>query len=241
MTLHLIQLHPDMPRLVRWATHAGVLARDGDDDLGYALHALLTAAFDTLAPHPFALLRDTRRPATLLAYTPHDATALQERAAAFALPEAVAALGLETLTAKAMPARFAVGRRLGFSLRVRPTVRTDRDGDRNAAREVDAFLAAVTGTDPGAGPERSEVYREWLQRRLEEGGAMAETLSLEAFRLSAVYRRDKARKLHRSLGPDASFTGTLIVREPDAFATMLERGVGRHRAFGFGMLLLRPA
>jgi len=30
------------------------------------------------------------------------------------------------------------------------------------------------------------------------------------------------------------------VRDPTGFAALLARGVGRHRAFGFGMLLLRP-
>ena len=241
MTLHLIQLCPDVPRLVRWATAQGVLPREGEDDLGYALHALLAAAFDTLAPRPFVLLRDGRRPATLLAYSTADATALREQATAFALPETIAALGLETLAGKAMPARFAAGRRLGFSLRVRPMIRADRDGDRAKAREVDAFLSAVTGTGPDAGPSRAEVYQDWLLRRLEEGGATGETLTLTAFRLAAVYRRDQARKLRRSLGPDASFTGSLVVRDPENFAALLTRGVGRHRAFGFGMLLLRPA
>lgn len=241
MTQHLIQLRPDMPRLVRWATNQGVLAREGEDDLGYALHALLAATFDSLAPQPFTLLRDARRPATLLAYAAHDAAALRERAASFALPETTDAIGLETLASKAMPERFATGRRLGFSLRVRPTVRTDRDGARDAVREVDAFLAAVTCTSPSGGPERAEVYRNWLLRRLTDGGAAGEELTMVAFRLSPVWRRDAARKLRRSLGPDASFTGTLVVRDPDAFAAMLARGVGRHRAFGFGMLLLRPA
>jgi CRISPR system Cascade subunit CasE len=41
--------------------------------------------------------------------------------------------------------------------------------------------------------------------------------------------------------PDAVFEGRLAVADPDAFRARLARGVGRHRAFGFGMLLLRPA
>jgi CRISPR system Cascade subunit CasE len=42
--------------------------------------------------------------------------------------------------------------------------------------------------------------------------------------------------------PDATFRGTLRVDDPARFAAAaLARGVGRHRAFGFGMLLLRPA
>ncbi|MEQ8964701.1 MAG: type I-E CRISPR-associated protein Cas6/Cse3/CasE [Azospirillaceae bacterium] len=41
--------------------------------------------------------------------------------------------------------------------------------------------------------------------------------------------------------PDAVFEGVLRVDDPAAFAALLARGVGRHRAFGFGMLLLAPA
>ena len=40
--------------------------------------------------------------------------------------------------------------------------------------------------------------------------------------------------------PDALFTGEITVADPEAFCRLLARGVGRHRAFGFGMLLLRP-
>lgn len=261
MTLHLIQLRPDMPRLMRWAAGNGVLPRD-DDDLGYALHAVLKACYADLSPAPFALLRDGvaaapaatslrdtedwRTRGMLLAYSPHDAAALQAQAAAFALPEAIAALGLEHIAGKAMPDRFAAGRRLGFRVRVRPMVRTDRDGDRKRSREVDAFLAAVAGTPPDEGPSRADIYRDWLTHRLAEGGAGVEALTLEAFRLSQVHRRTQpqdgqGRRLRRQSGPDAGFAGTLTVRDPERFAALLARGVGRHRAFGFGMLLLRPA
>jgi CRISPR system Cascade subunit CasE len=41
--------------------------------------------------------------------------------------------------------------------------------------------------------------------------------------------------------PVARITGTLQVETADAFAHLIARGIGRHRAFGFGMLLLRPA
>lgn len=261
MTLHLIQLRPDMPRLMRWASGNGVLPH-ADDDLGYALHAVLSACFADLSPAPFALLRDGgaaapmatcardtedwRTQGMLLAYSAHDATALTAQAAAFALPDAIAALGIDRLAGKAMPERFAAGRRLGFRVRVRPTVRTDRDGDRKRTREMDAFLAAVAGTAAGEGPSRSDAYRDWLARHLAESGADIEALTLQAFRLSQVHRRThpeagQARSLRRQVGPDATFSGTLTVRDPEQFAALLARGVGRHRSFGFGMLLLRPA
>jgi CRISPR system Cascade subunit CasE len=229
-----------MPRLIRWADTQGVLPRDGDDDLGYALHAVLRATFDSLAPRPFTLLLDPSGPPTLLAYSSRSAKELRGHAATFALPEAVQAIGLDTLADKIMPDNYATGRRLGFRVRVRPTVRTDREGDRTKVREVDAFLAAIEGTAVGEGPGRDVVYRDWLTNRLAQGGAAVERLSVDAFRLAQIHRRDSNRRLRRSPGPEASFTGVLIVRDPEEFATFLARGVGRHRAFGFGMLLLRP-
>jgi CRISPR system Cascade subunit CasE len=240
MTLHMLQMQPEMGQLVRWAEARHLLPRRGEDDLGYALHALLTAAFGELAPKPFALRRDPARPATLLAYSARNPVELREHAATFADPDVVAALQLDRMAIKAMPESFAVGRRLGFSLRVRPTVRTDRDGDRNRVREVDAFLAAVQGTPPGAGPDRGTVYQTWLADRLTTGGAVAEQLTLDAFQLSDVQRRGRDRSLGLRRGPDAVFSGVLRVTDPEVFIGLLTRGVGRHRAFGYGMLLLRP-
>jgi CRISPR system Cascade subunit CasE len=37
------------------------------------------------------------------------------------------------------------------------------------------------------------------------------------------------------------FSGLLQVEDAAAFTALLARGIGRHRAFGFGMLLLKPA
>lgn len=241
MTLHLLKLQPDMVRMGRWARDHRLLLARGDEDMGYILHALLAAAFGDLAPKPFMLQQDASRPAALLAYSVREPDELRDHAASFAEPDALAALGVDGLAAKAMPERFAKARRLGFAVRARPTVRTDRDGQRDKVREVDAFLAAVTGTEPGAGPERGVVYRDWLAQRLRAGGAEPEGIGMDSFRLSDVLRRGQGRALQARRGPDASFTGVLRVTEPNAFAALLGRGVGRHRAFGYGMLLLRPA
>ena len=42
------------------------------------------------------------------------------------------------------------------------------------------------------------------------------------------------------MAPDATIHGTLRVSDPDRFAEALRRGVGRHRTYGYGMVLLRP-
>lgn len=66
------------------------------------------------------------------------------------------------------------------------------------------------------------------------------------FSLSTVVRRsalqnEGGRPKTPVQGPDAVFTGVLQVQDPTAFAALVARGIGRHRAFGFGMLLLKPA
>jgi CRISPR system Cascade subunit CasE len=139
-----------------------------------------------------------------------------------------------------MPATWRAGDRFGFEVRVRPILRTDKDGNRERTREVDAFL-----TSP-AGSNRGEVYTAWLRERMADGGAQIERAHLKAFRLSRVSRRgsakeDSPRVLRQATGPEATFTGILSVHDAEAFAGLLARGIGRHRAFGFGMLLLRPA
>lgn len=243
MTLTMLQAEPDMARLTRWADGAGLLPTRAQADIGYTLHALLHAVFADMAPKPFVLLRDAARPARLLAYSVHDETALRLQAASFAEPAALSALGgLDRLEMKRMPEAFPAGHRLGFSVRVRPTIRRDRDGDRTKVREVDAFLAATEGSQPGEGPGRGDVYKAWLLRHMADGGAQPEQLTLDGFLLGAAQRRDAARVLQvRRSMPEATFSGVLRVVDPDAFAAQLRRGVGRHLSFGFGMLLLRPA
>jgi len=233
----MLQMEPDMMRLARWAKSNGVLPRDGDDDLGYALHALLAACFADAAPKPFTLQPRPGAP-HILAYAAMDADGLRAHALEFALPKALEAINIDSLVSKRMPETFATGRELGFTVRVRPMVRTDRDGNRNRAREIDAFEAAHD-------MPRATVYGDWLKRRMADGGCAVATLSLAGLQRTPVFRRDRDRALRRlggrQGGPDATFSGILRVTEPDKFHDLLARGVGRHRAFGFGMLLLRPA
>lgn len=234
MSLTLLQCHPDPRRLAAWATRFGLTA--GGDDLGYAVHTLLATAFGEAAPKPFRHFDDARG---LLAYSTQDADSLQ-LAAQTAVPEVHAALGLERFATRRFPSEWAAGRRLAFELRVRPVRRT-HDG-----RERDVFLAEIDKRGaPEAELSREAVYAEWLARELARGeAATVERMQLDGFKLAASLRKGSAaegrRPAQRVTGPDALFSGELSVRDPAGFAALLTRGVGRHRAFGFGMLLLRP-
>ena len=62
-------------------------------------------------------------------------------------------------------------------------------------------------------------------------------MKLAEFHLETLRRRGNARLVR----PSAVLEGTLSITDPVEFRQTLARGIGRHRAFGFGMLLLRPA
>jgi CRISPR system Cascade subunit CasE len=252
--LYMLRAAPDRPAIAAWAATQGLLGRDGE--LGYALHATLTAAFGELAPRPFRLYE--RRPRrrgdpvaddpVLYAYSRQPAMGLLEHARAFADPALWAVLGLDHLAGKPMPTTYPADRRLGFEVRVRPVRRRERQ---NGTNERDVFLIACDRVDAATPVDRAEVYTAWLDEQFATGGARLVCVSseagsrpccrLDAFRRARVARRDASRRLRWVEGPDAIMSGVLEVTEPEAFAASLARGIGRHRAFGFGMLLLRPA
>jgi CRISPR system Cascade subunit CasE len=245
----MLKLVPRLPKLATWAYARRLVERDGD--LGYALHAALTAAFGEDAPKPF-VLREPRPnarcrddvPPVIYGYGVADERTLAERAE-LAEPDVHAALGLDTLAMKPMPATWTTGRLLDFEVRIRPVVRCDRDGDRRQVRERDAFLAGLSTHADG---DRQDVYRDWLGRELGRAGTAQPvgTPRMTSFQRLRVPRRarpvaDGVRPFCAPEGPDATFEGTLQVEDGSAFEALVRRGIGRHRAFGFGMLLLRPA
>ena len=241
MRLELIRIDPDPALSARWFAAENLLSRNGEDG-GYGWHALLTAAFGReYAPKPFRVMTRRGRDPQVLAYTGVGAARLQQAAESFADPVAFEALrlGENPVLGKPMPV-FSAGRRLSFSLRVRPTVRTDRDGDRGRSAEIDAYVAALRAT-PGAPVDRKTVYDAWARQRLEAGGARVHALRFDGLDQVKVMRRDAARRPVAVEGHSADFAGVLEVADPEAFGNLLARGIGRHRAFGYGMLLLAPA
>ncbi len=234
MNLTLLQCHPNPQRLAAWATRFGLTA--GGDDLGYALHTLLASAFGEAAPKPFRYFGDARG---MLAYTTHDPDNLK-LAAQMAPPDVHATLGLERFAMRTFPHQWPDGQQFGFELRIRPVLRTPQ------GKERDVFLAALDkNAESDSELSREAVYADWLRNELARGeAATVERLQLDAFHLSASLRKGAVtsgkRPARRVAGPDAVFSGELKVRSSAGFAALLARGVGRHRAFGFGMLLLRP-
>ncbi|MGH7087827.1 MAG: type I-E CRISPR-associated protein Cas6/Cse3/CasE [Stellaceae bacterium] len=247
----LVRLLPDLPGLARAAAERGLIGRGGD--LGYALHAALRAGFGEAAPKPFVLRVESQEP-QLLGYVTDDPETVLMHAALPPVADAdlIASMRLPGLEARALPAAWRPGQTLDFEVRARPVIRTRPQGRDGPTRERDVFFAAIAGTPlpcetvpHRSWPQRERVYAEWLARELGRGDAAAvEAARLIAFRrtrvLSRPLGRDGRRRPSESEGPEALLRGRLRIKDGAGFAELLARGVGRHRAFGFGMLLLAP-
>lgn len=251
--LFLLHTRPEARLLAAWiARHHARHAR-ATADLGDALHGLLRAAFGEHVPQPYRYLDERQG---LLAYTKLGPESMREHVA-LADPEAAQALGLSATAEQGgynlrpFPSEWPAGKVLGFEVRVRPTVREGK-----TSRERDVFLQAVERAD-GAALQREAVYAQWLREHLgkRDGTAVepwqgaVEVLDvhliryqrLDVLRRTQVAEPDGVRRGKVVSGPDVVLTGQLRVTQPSAFTHLVARGVGRHRAFGFGMLLLRPA
>lgn len=242
MTLHLVELPLSLRALHEWA---GARRLGGGFDEGVALHHLLGETFGPAALQPFRLLVAPRaQTGTLYAYSTADADILRHAALSSLTPAQAAVVDLERLRSLPRPpSTWTAGQRLGFDLRLRPVVRlasdlngTDDSGTPVSFRkgaEVDVFLAAVLRDRQTT---REAAYLDWLAARL----VPAAILDPADSRLASFQRTRVQRDGRRIEGPDAVVHGTLTVAEPRAFADLLARGVGRHRNYGYGMLLLRP-
>ncbi len=235
--LHMVRAEIDTRNLHRWMG----ARRLHDPD--HAMHCLLVECFGDLAPKPFRLiLPHAAAIGCLYGYARHNADALRESAAVFADPLQSRVLPAGKLDSKPMPSTWQASKRLGFETRIRPIVRRSRNTAEFAGKECDAFLREALQFPQRGGMMRGreEVYVEWLALQFERiGGAELEHSSakLVSFQRSRAYRKPRSAP---SEGPGALLRGVLTVTDPAAFTALLTRGVGRHRSYGYGMLLLRP-
>lgn len=267
--LHIVRLVLDRRELYRIAARHRLPRNVDEGYLLHAGLAQLFASSSHPAKVPFhtftvddtyAPARDRQEWVFLLAYADLDEGALLERMGPVRQ-------GLVRQCAAKPVEGFPAGARVGFRARVCPTVRTRHPGDHGPrtdkkgkpkSREVDAWLAHRFSSWQPEPPcdesfvlerrtkewaEREQVYGEWLKRELQRRGAadLNEGTRLTRFRLEVVHRRGESRYPRASAPrrPNAVLEGTLTVRDEETFRALLRRGLGRHRAFGFGMLLLR--
>ncbi len=238
--LYMIEIRPDMLALLRYLHGKGLGAKDTDEDLGYGVHIWLSEAFTGMAPKIWRLFQDRRRPPKILAYSHYDGESLRQRMREFADPGAFSVCSEPgtAISSRMMPAWHS-GRRLGFELQCCPVGRKARHGT-----EKDLFLIQADAAGHEA-VQRETVYCNWARERIQRDKAATVTsIRMEGFRLVNLLRQTQGavgqRRSKRLVRPQVLLKGEMTVIEPDAFRALLANGVGRHRPFGYGMLLLRP-
>ena len=228
-TLHLMQAKIDPVRLARWSVEQKI------SDPDRAAHCLVYGTFGAeRVPKPFLMKVEGTNPSengTVLAYTELEETELRElakRNQKLAIESVMPPEGIRTTT---IPDRWKPGTKFGFSVRVRPTQRgkwMERQAERDIYLERDGEMT------------RGELYCQWVAEIIEkQGGASPEeeTLAMNQF---TIRRTRRQRTSGYTLGPDATISGALEVRDSERFSQLLATGIGRHRAYGYGMVLLQP-
>jgi CRISPR system Cascade subunit CasE len=243
-TLRMTRLHLSLPSLIELGRRRRLPIRDVDE--GYLVHCLLGELFGDDAPSPFALVGRHGRAVEVLAYTERSELELRRHAREFAATVAQDACDWSRMAQKELPDCWPPGSRLAFRTRVCPVVRVARGSEHyRPGAEVDAFLALCSEVGEGVQVDRQSVYRQWFRDQIERtGGAQVLSTRLEAFRFERLVRRTQGTQREAKIKqrPDATIAGELKVTDSARFSALLRRGIGRHRAFGFGMLLLsKPA
>jgi CRISPR system Cascade subunit CasE len=144
---------------------------------------------------------------------------------------------------------IAAGTRLHFDLRANPTVRHGRDGKSTrhdvvmeAKRQMLATRSLTRWADwtDGERPSLYSVVQQscsaWLARRSEPLGFAVDRDSL----VVESYEQLDDRSGRRLQFTTVDFNGQLTVIDPLAFASALMDGIGPAKAFGCGLLLIRP-
>ncbi len=210
--------------------NAAIRGYNGDE--GLALHHFLSEAFGKSMLQPFRLM--AAHGANLYAYTSIDEKTLSETAKDVATPEILTVLSVDEIKQKTMPSDWPVGKKLGFELRTRPMRRLkETTGKFRKGAEVDAYLLHRTRHETDR-QSRASIYSEWLDNRV------SEAFSIENLRIKSLTQTSIKRNSQQQLGPDIIYTGDLTINGAQNFQNKLVAGVGRHRAYGYGMLLLRP-
>jgi CRISPR system Cascade subunit CasE len=240
-SLHLVSLRFDARRLYVEGRDRNLPLRD--IDLGYLLHCHFMDLFGEMAPKPFSILNNESRDIQVLGYSTASAEMLRDQARQFATPEKFSACDWERCVSKPVPTEWHPNQRIGFALRACPVQRMAGAGHTwRKGSEVDVFLVNCWKAGTTVQVDREVVYAHWLEQQFNNlGGASLWNARLVGFQRERLFRQTRAGLSRRVERPDGRFEGELIISDPVKFHALLRRGIGRHRAFGFGMLLLRPA
>ncbi len=222
----MMRIRIDLPKMYETLKGHRLPAQASDD--GYRVHAYLQQVYDGQAPTPFRVMESRGRQLDVLAYAEEEPSLVEANV---------------QVASKTMPTSYAKGTLLDFSIFACPVVRMASAGQyHKKGAEVDIFLRECWRVDASEKVNRSEVYCQWLHDRFaSNGGARLVRTEVTGYRRLKLLRKTQGgdRRSHQQEKPAVDFEGSLEVTDSLAFSSLVSRGIGRHRAFGFGMVLLK--
>jgi len=210
-------------------------------DIGYLTHCALTGLWGSRSPRPFLILDQEERESVVpvLGYFQVPKTYLsnqqviQLQEELLDLAKINAAIDVYNMVdwssfqAKPLPNQWTPGRVYRFRVRCVPVQRIH-------GREMDIFPKF------GRPQDRNRVYSSWIERQFSKYGVSVLDCSMERFQLSTQFRRTQGE--HRKgvvfQSPDAIMSGVLRIEDPVGFSRLLCEGIGHHRGFGYGLVLI---
>ena len=148
--------------------------------------------------------------------------------------------GLWEVQTKQFAPKLQAGQRLQFSIRINPVIkRRDEDGRQQRHDLVMDLKKNANYQDQTQAELVQQAARQWLEARSTRNGfAIAEgSLIGEAYR-QWRFAGKGGRKISFS---SIDCAGLLKIADADLFNEALTRGIGPEKAFGCGLLLIRPA
>ena len=138
--------------------------------------------------------------------------------------------------------QLEVGQRLAFSLRANPVVARKTDGKKYSVKHDVWMDAKGEAKNMGLDDEKRAAHcedrvRQWLITRAEPLGFSIEDqqIHVDGYFQHQFYRR-KGRPIRFS---SINYDGILTVVNPERLLRTLFEGIGRSRAFGCGLMLVR--
>jgi CRISPR system Cascade subunit CasE len=148
---------------------------------------------------------------------------------------------------------FHKGQKLAFELRVNCTVdrQLDASKGRKGRQRSDIVMDAITQHEKTNGAsQRADIrnhfaetaLQAWMERQSSKNGFELNDISVLSYRglrHPRYKKKEGSEGSHRRMGV-ADVRGVLTVKDTDLFKTKLLRGFGRSKAFGCGLMLVRP-
>ncbi len=136
--------------------------------------------------------------------------------------------------------KLAIGEKYAFILRVNPVI--SKKGRRHDVVMHKKYLMNYKKIDKLKRPTSQQIIeeagREWLQSRVESAGFSFdnESVRIDGYQAKTSGKKRGNKEIRYST---MDYRGILSITNPDAFSKVLMQGIGKARAFGCGLMLIR--